>query len=647
MRFRLLFLWLFAFSFTFLQAQEEEITSSEARLPDTASVFYTTLNHRWGGEQLSRVSDTSLNDIQFYLPTDGASLLYALNGNSGLACQSLVFDTPYADGFRFQPKVYLPYLISNTSLQWYHLHNPYSRIYYNTGKAKEQLFSVTHAQNLARGITLGIDLRLINSIGQYLRQKSDNASVGLQGQFVSDNERYVLLASYRNNRFRWRENGGIQYDSVFTTNYETDRQRIAVRLDNADSRIRESGVFLRQFYYFGHNPGKPANADTLADSAKVQLRDTLHRYFNPQRSNFFRHTFTYSRNSLVYADDNPLSGVYRNIYADSLNTYDSVYIHQIVNDLAFEGGIGRAKGSDKALQMRAGIEYSIDIYRNDTIVRNFHRLTPYTSLSANAFGIARAEGRIWISQGSPFNGDKGIEARLVLPAFDNSTSWGNLTGSLAFVSAQPDYIMQYQYSNHFIWDNSFGSQSFVSLKTRYERRNLSGGFNLITLTNYVYLGTEALPARNEATFGVSQAWVLATIPMGHFDVEAFGIWQKSTDPTVIHLPELSGRLTAAYSVSLFQRAMHIKTGLSLLYNTAYYADAYMPALRAYYLQDETKTGNYPYMDGFINIRVKRARMYLMMKHLNMGMSGYRYFMVPGYPMPDRGLSFGVSWLFYD
>lgn len=84
-----------------------------------------------------------------------------------------------------------------------------------------------------------------------------------------------------------------------------------------------------------------------------------------------------------------------------------------------------------------------------------------------------------------------------------------------------------------------------------------------------------------------------------------------------------------------------------MYNSAFYGDAYMPALRSYYLQRQTETGDYPYMDAFVNVRVKRARMYLIAKHVNSGLMGYNYIQVPGYPMPDRGIHFGVSWQFYD
>ncbi len=84
-----------------------------------------------------------------------------------------------------------------------------------------------------------------------------------------------------------------------------------------------------------------------------------------------------------------------------------------------------------------------------------------------------------------------------------------------------------------------------------------------------------------------------------------------------------------------------------MYNTEYYADAYMPALRAFYSQQSYKTGNYPYIDAFVNIRVKRAKMFLLVEHLNAGLMNYDYFMVPSYPMPDRAIKFGIAWAFYD
>jgi hypothetical protein len=631
-----------------LFAQNQETAAQSVPSPDTSSVFFVTLSNRWKDEKLTRVADTSLYGFQFYIPTESKTGLYQLNGNAGLAYESMFFNPEAKNGFRFAPSDFGNYLLRNDNIHFYHLHGPYSHLFYSMGKEKEQIFNVTHAQNLSRGITLGVDLRIINSVGLYDRQKSDNSGIAVQGQFVSDNERYVLLANYRNNRLRWRENGGIKYDSLFSDNIETDRKRIPINLEGADNQIKESGVFTRFFYYFGRKPD-PIIQDTISDNRSFlkPKADTVHRYYNPARTNFFSYTFSSTRNSNLYKDTYPKSGFYPDIFIDSLKTYDSVYYQEFLNDFSFEGGIGRTRGQEKALLLKAGIEYAISVYRNDSITKNFTRVTPYAWLSANAFGIARAEGKIWITQGNPFNGDKGLSAKLSLPAFDNSVSWGNVFASVAVDALQPDYFYQFHYSNHFIWSNTFGQQTIFSSKAMYERKNLKAGFNYYNLTNWVYFNMEAKPERNDGSFSVSQAWGEADFKAGRFSFEAFGAWQNVSETDVLHLPEIAGRLTGSFYISVFKRALHINTGLSVLYNSAFFADAYMPALRSYYLQNSVTTGNYPYVDGFFNIRVKRARMYLLIKHLNSGFSGYDYIMVPGYPMPDRGLKFGISWMFYD
>ncbi|MFH1121312.1 MAG: putative porin [Bacteroidota bacterium] len=635
-------------SLGFLSAQNEETAAQSEPSPDTATVHFVKLNYRWPGEKLMPVVDTSLTDFQYFLPTESASGLNSINGNAGLAYKSMLFDPEPVQGFRFAPSVFNGYLLRNENIPFYHVRNPYSVVFYNTGKAKEQVFNVTHAQNLSRGITLGIDLRIINSLGLYERQKSDNSGFAGQGQFVSDNERYVLLANYRHNRLKWRENGGITYDSLFADNLESDRKRIPVNLTAADNQIKESGVFIRHFYYFGHTPAQADSVVTAADSLPEKMRpDSLHRYYNPVRTNFFRHTFSYTRNSLLYTDNYPVSGFYRDVFIDSTKTYDSVYYHEILNDLSFEGGVGKIRGQGKVLLLRIGVEYAFSVYRNDSVDEKYIRFTPYAYLSANAFCIAKAEGRIWATQGNPFNGDKGIFAKLTLPASDNSASWGNVSVSMAVDALQPDYLFQFHSSNHFKWENTFGQQTIFSAKSLYQRNYLKGGFNLYTLTNWVYLNGEAKPEREDNSFSVSQAWGQAAFRIGKFDIEAFGAWQGVSKSELLHLPEIAGRVTGCFNVTLFKRALQLRAGLSVLYNSAFYADAYMPALRSYYLQNSIKTGDYPYIDGFVNIRVKRARMYLILKHLNTGLSGYDYMMVPGYPMPDRGFRFGISWTFYD
>ena len=91
----------------------------------------------------------------------------------------------------------------------------------------------------------------------------------------------------------------------------------------------------------------------------------------------------------------------------------------------------------------------------------------------------------------------------------------------------------------------------------------------------------------------------------------------------------------------------MQMGLEALYHTSYYASSYMPATATYYLQDRTQVGNYPFVNAFVSLKLKRTRIFVSMDHVNWGLTGYNYYMVPGYPMPVRTLKYGVAWTFYN
>ncbi|HHN48419.1 MAG TPA: hypothetical protein ENN08_05745, partial [Bacteroidales bacterium] len=124
-------------------------------------------------------------------------------------------------------------------------------------------------------------------------------------------------------------------------------------------------------------------------------------------------------------------------------------------------------------------------------------------------------------------------------------------------------------------------------------------------------------------------------------------FQQLSDETVLRLPGLLINSTLAYELDLFQGALQAMGGVELFYNTAWKAPAYMPATRSFYLQNDKETGNYLYADVFINLRIKRARIFLLMQHVNQGLADFDYYMIPGYPMPDRAFKFGINWMFYD
>jgi hypothetical protein len=98
---------------------------------------------------------------------------------------------------------------------------------------------------------------------------------------------------------------------------------------------------------------------------------------------------------------------------------------------------------------------------------------------------------------------------------------------------------------------------------------------------------------------------------------------------------------------MFKKALFANIGIDLNYNTSYLADAYQPATHSYYLQNDRTLGNYLYVDGFINLKVQRFRIFVLLSNALSGLIGYDSFTVPHYPMQDRTFKFGVDWIFHN
>jgi hypothetical protein len=73
----------------------------------------------------------------------------------------------------------------------------------------------------------------------------------------------------------------------------------------------------------------------------------------------------------------------------------------------------------------------------------------------------------------------------------------------------------------------------------------------------------------------------------------------------------------------------------------------MPASGIFYRQDQNTSGDYPFINVFLNFKVRRTRAFIMFDHLNAGTMGFNYEMVPYYPMNIRMLRYGLAWTFYD
>ena len=115
---------------------------------------------------------------------------------------------------------------------------------------------------------------------------------------------------------------------------------------------------------------------------------------------------------------------------------------------------------------------------------------------------------------------------------------------------------------------------------------------------------------------------------------------------IVNVPELTTRSTLYFSDHVFKKAMFLQTGVTFQYFSKYYGNDYNPLIGEFYVQNETKFGNFPMFDFFINARIKQTRIYLKAEHFNSSFTGYNYYSAPNYPYRDFMVRFGLEWNFF-
>jgi hypothetical protein len=211
----------------------------------------------------------------------------------------------------------------------------------------------------------------------------------------------------------------------------------------------------------------------------------------------------------------------------------------------------------------------------------------------------------------------------------------------------PAYYFNNYYTDYFSWNHSFGAQNFLKGELGVILRGFDLNASYTRLTNYVYLNENILPEQYSKAMNVLAGYITKEFKIKHWITTVYAAGQQITPDTLLQLPAFIGKLTICYDAFLFNNALHTQIGLSGTYHSQWYQDAYMPALRSFYRQNSFISGNYPYLDAFVNLNIKRARIFIKYEHFNAGLMGYTYILVPNYPQADAAFKFGISWLFFD
>jgi hypothetical protein len=587
--------------------------------------------------------DTSLHHAHHYQALQQHGRKYASIGNTGLVYTPLEFNIQFYPQTQFGIHSFDAYRFTPQNLPYYKLNIPFTVLAYTLGKDREQVFTGKHYQQVRRNLGVGINFNIYNAMGSYERQKADNASIGFQALYRTNDKRYGVAGNFISNRFIHRENGGLLNPMQFEENLETDRSRISVNLNSAESRWRETNTYFKQYFH-------------LTDD-KITGNDSVVKTSSGLGT--LVHSLNYQRLTQVYYDRNPKSNFYREILNDSTRTHDSLVLHTVANELqwnlilldsdllniSFNAGVSHVFMHMRYFETADTTSNANDYYFAGGLNQKYNQIIPFFRPRLEFGKRLMLEGNIQRITGDFRNGNQELKALASYRIGETDPIILNASIKNSLIS--PGLFYHIYQSNHFEWDNTFDKQRFNILEVSGKWRNTSAAASYTGINGFAYLDTLARPAWYSETFNILSVVLKSRLEWRRFIIDNKVTYQKVSDITALRLPELLVNSTLAYELNLFKGALQAMGGIEVFYNTAWKAPAYMPALRTFYLQDEKETGNYPYADIFINLRIKRARIFFIMQHVNEGLMGYDYYMIPNYPMPDRAFKFGLNWMFYD
>jgi len=596
---------------------------------DSAKVYYFYNNFETRGKDFLSLIDTNITNVQKYDPIDQPGLYYANLGNQGLAHTSLVYHPDISSGYNFGMDAYKKYLFYNDSIKYYWVGRPYTHVMFIQGSEKEQNLHIDHSQNVSSWFNVGLRFRYINSPGYYKNQEGDDKNFVFKTRFQTRNYRYMVLANYIHNKLKIEENGGIKYDSVFQENVITDRRGIAVNLSTASNYIKENSYYVKQLF-------------KLSNRARFQSEDTTvySSFLDKLNPGNVSHSIQLMDQTYIYRQSSQDNNGFYQITNDSANgTYDSTHIFKIENQLAWTNS---DNAKNHFLTFNFLLRYLYIEQTIDSTKSIYNQLIPTGEVNFKISDLLRLHFFGDFVTGNSNAGDFNLLANLQL-----TTKFGNLYYTFNTANRETPKFFSFYESNHFSWNNIYKKQYFIINKAGISYKSFNAGVRFIAIDNFVYFDENAYPAQLDENLQILQINARKLFKIGNWSFDPEVIYQKTSNTGVIRFPEWIGKVDLYYTKELFKQAAILQTGVNMLYNTPYDAYSYMPATRAFYIQNEKEIGDYFYTNLFLNLQIKRARLFIKYYNLGSAFGNYNYFMVPSYPMKDGGIRFGVSWMFYD
>lgn len=630
----------------------------------------------------SKVVDTTTFHTADFDYLQRGNTIYSTLSNTGMAHKSMRFNHLHQAGFDMTLPAFPTYILNEGNMASYMSVLPYSEIrYLMTIGDLEQHFHARFGRQVTPRLLVSFAFDTDYSPATFNNNKTINNAFWINAKYITKSERYGVSAHWYRNKLEMGENGGIVNDEAYSEHQETDNTVIPVNLTTATNFIVSSGIGFE--HYFNLLPKKTittkkeaprVKSDSIApspvfndsipidslliDSIKsIESQDVVQevkvRKFTLGR---LCHNFSFLNNKLYYNESSPGVSFYQpfDTLMNASKSTDTTLVRAIKNTVKWSSLGYQKYNDDIPFYLYAGVTHGFyqvkryDYLEGETVLaRNYNQLSVNGGIIVNLFKSTRITGQAELITLGYQIGDFDIKGQWKQFIGTSTKNYGQATFDVELKRQSANWFEESYYSNHFRWENDFNASTYLTFNLRYSYKTYSIGVKQTSIANMIYFGTDARPTQNDGMFSIREAYLSFYQRLGRFELEGFASLQKSSNEEVMHLPLVLGQLKVGYSQPIFHKAATLHPSITVRYFTKYYADAYMPATRTFYLQNDVEIGNFPFIDLALAIKVKKAHIYAAYSNMFLLTGSHNSFIAPHYPMRDSKIFIGVNWRLFN
>lgn len=563
--------------------------------------------------------------------------------------------------------------------------SPYTNLtYYKSfqNRNSEERFKSYFAINANKRLGFGFYIDYLYGRGMYNNQSTAFFNGGLFASYRGD--KYDMHFIFNNDNLKMRENGGIADDRYITDPLgmaEGKKQYQSTDIPTVLNKVWNHNTSYHAFLTHRFNLGfykDKEKTDSLASDKLSIANDSIEaeREFVPVTS--FIHTLELDFNGRKYItqDDAQNRQYFEHTYFgnDSIDQNRRTSVRNTFGIALREGFNKWAKAGLTAFLTHEYRDFTLPdstdvpdqriikhykenvVYVGGELLKEQGKLLHYKVLGE--YAVAGEDAGQFRLEG---NGDLNINLLGDSVRLDVNAYIKNLN---------PVFYYRNFHSKHYWWDNSDLSKIMrtrVEGKLNFSRLGTTLRAGVENIKNYTYLANTSVPVTNSngeiisfknnaavrqhsGNIQVFTAMLQQKLKLGIFHLDGEVAYQKSSEQSILPLPELSAYGNLYLHAGLVKNVLKVSLGADVRYFTKYNAPDYSPVIGQFYLQNPENTvaiGGCPMVNVYANLHWKRTRIFVMMYNVNQNTGNSRYFLAPHYPISPRLLKLGISWNFFD